>query len=98
MGGGGIAAKKEVGEGDITGARRKAGIYYIWNPTQVSVQDITKVYEGEVARAKVRALDSGKEIKVYGIYMPVKKNDGGRVEVILEKVMEVMDRELEISL
>eukprot|EP00965_Chrysotila_dentata_P262532 6214596-Pleurochrysis_carterae.AAC.3 len=81
MGGGGIAAKKEVGEGDITSAWRKAGIYYIWNPIR------------RVARAKVRALDSGKEIEVYGIYMPVRKNGGGRVEVIWEKVIkDVMDR------
>eukprot|EP00965_Chrysotila_dentata_P234655 6200306-Pleurochrysis_carterae.AAC.1 len=42
MEGGGIIAKKETGEEDITGARRKAGVYYIWNPMQVSVQDITE--------------------------------------------------------
>eukprot|EP00965_Chrysotila_dentata_P132320 4375403-Pleurochrysis_carterae.AAC.1 len=88
MEGGGITAKKETGEEDITGARRKAGVYYIWNPMQVSVQDITEVLESRVARARVRALDSGKELEVYGIYMPVRKNDGGRAEAIWETVME----------
>eukprot|EP00965_Chrysotila_dentata_P210304 6185814-Pleurochrysis_carterae.AAC.4 len=34
LGGGGIAAKKEVGEGDLAGARRKAGIYYLWDHGQ----------------------------------------------------------------
>eukprot|EP00965_Chrysotila_dentata_P065419 2168152-Pleurochrysis_carterae.AAC.1 len=42
MEGGGITAKRETGEEDITGARRKAGVYHIWNPMQVSVQDITE--------------------------------------------------------
>eukprot|EP00965_Chrysotila_dentata_P224308 6194106-Pleurochrysis_carterae.AAC.1 len=52
MDGGGIAAKKESGEEDTPGVRKKAGIYYIWNPIHVSVQDITEVYESRVARAR----------------------------------------------
>eukprot|EP00965_Chrysotila_dentata_P058541 1942262-Pleurochrysis_carterae.AAC.1 len=92
MDGGGIVAKKDTGEEDITGTRRKAGVYYIWNPMQVSVQDITEVFESRVARARVRALDSGKELEVYGFYMPVRKNDGGRAEAIWETVMEDVTR------
>eukprot|EP00965_Chrysotila_dentata_P001635 54326-Pleurochrysis_carterae.AAC.1 len=88
MDGWGIAAKKEPGEEDTSGARRKAGIYYIWNPAQVSVMDITEVYESRVARARVRALDSGREIEVYGVYMPVRRNEGGRAEAIWETVTE----------
>eukprot|EP00965_Chrysotila_dentata_P033089 1102113-Pleurochrysis_carterae.AAC.1 len=88
MGGGGIAARKEAGEEVTTGVRRKAGIYYIWNPSMVSVQDITEVHSGRAARARVKALDSGNELEVYGIYMPVRKNDGKCVEDIWENVME----------
>eukprot|EP00965_Chrysotila_dentata_P259283 6213507-Pleurochrysis_carterae.AAC.2 len=41
-----------------------------------------------VARARVRALDSGREVELYGIYMPVRRNEGWRAEAIWEKVME----------
>eukprot|EP00965_Chrysotila_dentata_P225766 6194971-Pleurochrysis_carterae.AAC.2 len=55
----------------------------------MQVDEIKEVYEGRVARARVKVIDSGKELTVYGVYMPVRSNKGDRVEEIWEKV--VMD-------
>eukprot|EP00965_Chrysotila_dentata_P198794 6179025-Pleurochrysis_carterae.AAC.2 len=88
LGGGDIIAKKEKDEQAILSARRRAGIYYIWDATQVQVNDTEKIYENRVARAKVNVIDNGKELTVYGVYMPVRINRRRKVDEIWEKVME----------
>eukprot|EP00965_Chrysotila_dentata_P147960 4884016-Pleurochrysis_carterae.AAC.7 len=88
LGGGGIITRKEMNEETTLRARRRAGIYFIWDTTQMQVEDIEEVYESRVARAKVTVIDSGKEFTVYGVYMLVRNNKGGRVKDIWEKVME----------
>eukprot|EP00965_Chrysotila_dentata_P043318 1439726-Pleurochrysis_carterae.AAC.2 len=32
-------------------ARRKAGVYYIWDPTKIRVEDIKEMYASRVAKA-----------------------------------------------
>eukprot|EP00965_Chrysotila_dentata_P210358 6185843-Pleurochrysis_carterae.AAC.2 len=88
LGGGGIAAKREMNEGIDQSARRRAGIYYVWDPTKVQVHEITEVYAGKLARARIQVLGSGKELLVYGVYMPVRNNNGERTEEIWEEVMK----------
>eukprot|EP00965_Chrysotila_dentata_P114212 3775440-Pleurochrysis_carterae.AAC.1 len=86
MMGGGIAAKREIGEARGNTQRTKESGHILYMGPNA-------VYEGRVARATVNALDSGKELEVYGIYMPVRNNDGGRAEAIWERVMEdITDR------
>eukprot|EP00965_Chrysotila_dentata_P028101 934556-Pleurochrysis_carterae.AAC.3 len=64
LGGGGIAAKREMqSESMEYSARRRAGIYYVWDPTKVSVNGIEEIYASRVARANIHVLDSGKEIE-----------------------------------
>eukprot|EP00965_Chrysotila_dentata_P194812 6176598-Pleurochrysis_carterae.AAC.3 len=83
--GGGIAAKREMqAESMEYSARRRAGIYYVWDPTEVSVNGIEEVYASRVARASLHVLDSGKEIEVYGVYMPVRDNKAEKTEEIWE--------------
>eukprot|EP00965_Chrysotila_dentata_P245261 6206454-Pleurochrysis_carterae.AAC.3 len=73
-GGGGIAASRKEVEGEETlGARNKAGVYYIWDPTQRD-------------RARVQALGSRNKLEVYGVYMPVRNNKRERAGAIWEKV------------
>eukprot|EP00965_Chrysotila_dentata_P041610 1379725-Pleurochrysis_carterae.AAC.1 len=85
LGGGGIAAKKEMhAEGTEYSARKRAGIYYVWDPTKISVAGIEEVYAGRVARVSIQVLDSGKEIEIYGVYMPVRENKAEKTEEIWE--------------
>eukprot|EP00965_Chrysotila_dentata_P072602 2398633-Pleurochrysis_carterae.AAC.1 len=64
LGGGGIAAKRErQSESMEYSARRRAGIYYIWDPTKISVVGIEEVYTSRIARANIHVLDSGIEIE-----------------------------------
>eukprot|EP00965_Chrysotila_dentata_P096145 3176441-Pleurochrysis_carterae.AAC.1 len=44
--------------------------------------------EYRVARATIQDLESGKELEVYGVYMPVRNNNGERIEEIWDKVMK----------
>eukprot|EP00965_Chrysotila_dentata_P147833 4879801-Pleurochrysis_carterae.AAC.1 len=94
LGGGGIAAKKErQPEGTDFSARRRAGIYYVWDPTKISVDEIEEVYACRVARASIHILDSGRELEVYGVYMPVRDNKAERTEEIWNGLMkDVTDR------
>eukprot|EP00965_Chrysotila_dentata_P237656 6202042-Pleurochrysis_carterae.AAC.3 len=85
--GGGIAAKKDVGEEANTSARRRAGVYYIWDPMKIQVENIEEVYPSRVARATIHQLESGKELEGYGVYIPVRNNNGERIEEIWEKMM-----------
>eukprot|EP00965_Chrysotila_dentata_P213543 6187681-Pleurochrysis_carterae.AAC.1 len=55
-------------------ARRRAGIHYVWDPTKISADGIEEVFAGRVARVNIQVLDSGMEIEVYGVYMPVRGN------------------------
>eukprot|EP00965_Chrysotila_dentata_P149304 4930967-Pleurochrysis_carterae.AAC.1 len=87
--GGGIAAKRErQNEGWEFSARRRAGIYYIWDPTKLTVHGIEEVYTSRVARACIRVIDSGKEITVYGVYMPVRDNKAEKTEEIWEALTQ----------
>eukprot|EP00965_Chrysotila_dentata_P179145 5916284-Pleurochrysis_carterae.AAC.1 len=61
-------------EGMEYSARRRAGIYYVWDPTKLTVHGIEEVYTSRVARGCIHDQDSGKEIEVYGVYMPVRDN------------------------
>eukprot|EP00965_Chrysotila_dentata_P250258 6209347-Pleurochrysis_carterae.AAC.1 len=70
LGGGGIAAKREMMEGSEYSARRRAGIYFVWDPTKLAVEGIEEVYASRVARVSIQVLDSGKELEIYGVYMP----------------------------
>eukprot|EP00965_Chrysotila_dentata_P129994 4296804-Pleurochrysis_carterae.AAC.1 len=82
-GGGGIAAKREMqSEGMEYSARRRTGIYNVWDPTKISVTGIEEVYASRVARVSIHVLDSGKEIEVYGVYMPVRENKAEKTEEI----------------
>eukprot|EP00965_Chrysotila_dentata_P118153 3905229-Pleurochrysis_carterae.AAC.2 len=47
-------------EGMDYSTRRRAGIYYVWDPTKISVAGIEEVYASRVARVSIRVLDSGK--------------------------------------
>eukprot|EP00965_Chrysotila_dentata_P086203 2843601-Pleurochrysis_carterae.AAC.1 len=87
LGGGGIAATRETGEEVNTGTRRKAGIYYIWDPMKIQVSNIKEIYPSRVARAVIHHLDSGNELAVYGVYMPVRNNNGERIDEIWGNVM-----------
>eukprot|EP00965_Chrysotila_dentata_P181371 5986157-Pleurochrysis_carterae.AAC.1 len=69
-------------------ARRRAGIYYIWDPLKISIAGIKEVYAGRVARVCIHVLDSGKEIEVYGVYMPVRENKAEKTEEIWETLMQ----------
>eukprot|EP00965_Chrysotila_dentata_P061473 2035901-Pleurochrysis_carterae.AAC.2 len=85
LSGGGIAAKKErQHEGTEYSARKRAGIYYVWDPTKISVADIEEIYDSRVARASIHVLDSGKEMEIYGVYMPVRENKADKTEEIWE--------------
>eukprot|EP00965_Chrysotila_dentata_P251837 6210305-Pleurochrysis_carterae.AAC.1 len=87
--GGGIEAKRErQKEGTEYSARRRAGIYYVWDPTKLAVQEIEEVYTSRVARAKIHVLDSGKEIEVYGVYLPVRDNKAEKTEEIWETLTQ----------
>eukprot|EP00965_Chrysotila_dentata_P094346 3118977-Pleurochrysis_carterae.AAC.1 len=88
LGGGGIAAKREMTEGMEYSARRRAGIYFVWDPTKLAVEGIEEVYASRVARASIQVLDSGKELEIYGVYMPVKNNKAERMEEIWETIMQ----------
>eukprot|EP00965_Chrysotila_dentata_P128106 4236072-Pleurochrysis_carterae.AAC.1 len=90
LGGGGIAAKKEMqSEGMDYSARKRAGIYYVWDPTKISVIGIEKVYASRVARASMHVLDTGKEIEVYGVYMPVRAETTEEIwEFLMQKITE----------
>eukprot|EP00965_Chrysotila_dentata_P066739 2209690-Pleurochrysis_carterae.AAC.1 len=69
-------------------ARRRAGIYYVWDPMKLTVHGIEEVYISRVARASVHVLDSGKEIEVYGVYMPVRDNKAKKTEEIWEALTQ----------
>eukprot|EP00965_Chrysotila_dentata_P004564 148340-Pleurochrysis_carterae.AAC.1 len=85
----GIAAKRErQNESMEYSARRRAGIYYVWNPTKLTVHEIEEVYTSRVARASIHVLDSGKEIEVYGVYMPVRDKKAEKTEEIWEALTQ----------
>eukprot|EP00965_Chrysotila_dentata_P231073 6198141-Pleurochrysis_carterae.AAC.1 len=69
-------------------ARRRAGTFYVWDPTKTSVDGIEEVYASRVARVSIHVLDSGKELKVYGVYMLVRDNKAERTEEIWEALMQ----------
>eukprot|EP00965_Chrysotila_dentata_P016924 561183-Pleurochrysis_carterae.AAC.1 len=69
-------------------ARRRAGIYYVWDPTKITVHGIEEIYTSRVARASIQVLDSGKEIEVYGVYMPVRDNKAEKTEEIWEALTQ----------
>eukprot|EP00965_Chrysotila_dentata_P020357 674904-Pleurochrysis_carterae.AAC.1 len=48
--GGGIAATREVTEDREYSARRRAGIYFVWDPAKLTVEGIEEVYASRVAR------------------------------------------------
>eukprot|EP00965_Chrysotila_dentata_P015759 521545-Pleurochrysis_carterae.AAC.1 len=86
--GGGITAKKEMhSEGMEYSTRRRAGIYYIWDPMKISVAGIEEVYASRVARASIHVMDLGKDLEVYGVYMPVRDNKAEKTEEIWQTVM-----------
>eukprot|EP00965_Chrysotila_dentata_P103059 3402691-Pleurochrysis_carterae.AAC.1 len=82
LAGGGIAAVREMIEGGEYSARRRAGIYFIWDPTKLTVDTIKEVYASRVASVSILALDSGNSMKVYGVYMPVRNNKTEKIEEI----------------
>eukprot|EP00965_Chrysotila_dentata_P030144 1003765-Pleurochrysis_carterae.AAC.1 len=74
-------------------ARKRAGIYYVWDPTKISVAGVEEVYAGRVARVSIQALDSGKEMEIYGVYMPVRENKAEKTEEIWEALTQkIMER------
>eukprot|EP00965_Chrysotila_dentata_P066226 2191715-Pleurochrysis_carterae.AAC.2 len=80
-------------EGMDYSARRRTGIYYMWDPTKISIDEIEEVYASRVVRASIHILDSGKELEVYGVYMPVRDNKAERTEEIWNGLMQdVTDR------
>eukprot|EP00965_Chrysotila_dentata_P061774 2045903-Pleurochrysis_carterae.AAC.1 len=68
--GGGIAATREMTDDREYSARRRAGIYFIWDPTKLTVEGIEEVHASRVARVSIHVLDLGKELEIYGVYMP----------------------------
>eukprot|EP00965_Chrysotila_dentata_P070624 2335072-Pleurochrysis_carterae.AAC.1 len=86
--GGGIAASRELTEGGEYSARRKAGIYFIWDPTKLSVDGMKEVYASRVASVNIYALDSGNSLGVYGVYMPVRNNKTEKTEGIWEALTQ----------
>eukprot|EP00965_Chrysotila_dentata_P013815 458502-Pleurochrysis_carterae.AAC.1 len=88
LAGDGIAASRELTEGGEYSARRRAGIYFIWDPTKLSVDGITEVYESRAARVNIHALDSGDNLGVYGVYMPVRNNKTEKTEGIWETLTQ----------
>eukprot|EP00965_Chrysotila_dentata_P114799 3794293-Pleurochrysis_carterae.AAC.1 len=87
--GGGIEARRErQSEGMEYSARRRAGIYYVWDPTKLTVHGIEEVYISRVARARIQVLDSGEEIAVYGVYMPVRDNKAEKTKEIWEALTQ----------
>eukprot|EP00965_Chrysotila_dentata_P081354 2686616-Pleurochrysis_carterae.AAC.1 len=84
LAGRGIAASRELTEGGEYSARRRAGIYFIWDPTKLSVQGMKEVYASRVASVNIYALDSGNSLGVYGVYMPVRNNKTEKTEEIWE--------------
>eukprot|EP00965_Chrysotila_dentata_P020900 691833-Pleurochrysis_carterae.AAC.1 len=82
LAGGGIAAAREMIEGGVYSARRRAGIYFIWDPTKLSVDGIKEVYASRVASVNILALDSGNSLEVYGVYMPIRNNKTEKIEEI----------------
>eukprot|EP00965_Chrysotila_dentata_P094086 3109758-Pleurochrysis_carterae.AAC.1 len=75
-------------EGMDYSTRRRAGIYYVWDPTKISVAGIEEVYASRVARVSIQVLDLGKELEVYGVYMPVRDNKAERTEEIWNALMQ----------
>eukprot|EP00965_Chrysotila_dentata_P046470 1544392-Pleurochrysis_carterae.AAC.1 len=69
-------------------ARRRAGIYYVLDPTKISVDGIEEVYASRLARVRIQVLDSGKKLEVYGVYMPDRDNKAERTEEIWEALMQ----------
>eukprot|EP00965_Chrysotila_dentata_P095815 3167230-Pleurochrysis_carterae.AAC.2 len=49
---------------------------------------LIQVSSHQVARASIHVLDSGKEIEVYGVYMPVRDNKAEKTEEIWEALMQ----------
>eukprot|EP00965_Chrysotila_dentata_P184589 6093432-Pleurochrysis_carterae.AAC.1 len=93
LAGGGIAASREMIEGREYSVRRRVGIYFIWDPTKLSVDGITEVYASRVASVNIYALDSGNSLEVYGVYMPVRNNKTEKTEEIWEALtQEITDR------
>eukprot|EP00965_Chrysotila_dentata_P237084 6201679-Pleurochrysis_carterae.AAC.1 len=93
LGGGGIAAKREMMKGREYSARRRAGIYFIWDPTKLAVEGIEEVHASRVARVRKHVLDSGKELEIYEVYMPVRNNKAERAGEIWETIMQdITDR------
>eukprot|EP00965_Chrysotila_dentata_P187188 6171976-Pleurochrysis_carterae.AAC.1 len=88
LGGGEIAAKQEMMEGMEYSARRRAGIYFVWDPTKLAVEGIEEVYASRVARVSIHVLDSGKELEIHGVYMPVRNNKAERTREIWETIMQ----------
>eukprot|EP00965_Chrysotila_dentata_P257461 6212893-Pleurochrysis_carterae.AAC.2 len=88
LGGGGITARRERTEDTEYSARRRAGIYFIWDPTKIGVDGIEEVYASRVARGRIHVLHSGKELDVYGVYMPVRNNKAERTGEIWETLMQ----------
>eukprot|EP00965_Chrysotila_dentata_P175197 5783246-Pleurochrysis_carterae.AAC.1 len=88
-------------EGTNYSTRKRAGIYYVWDPTKISVDGIVEVYASRVARVSIRILDSGKALNVYGVYMPVRENKAEKTEVIwsalLQDIMETGNRNFIIN-
>eukprot|EP00965_Chrysotila_dentata_P066599 2205839-Pleurochrysis_carterae.AAC.1 len=88
LGGMGIAAKREMMEDMEYSARRRAGIYFVWDPTKLAVEGLEEVYASRVARVSIQVLDSGKELEIYGVYMPVRNNKAERTDEIWESIMQ----------
>eukprot|EP00965_Chrysotila_dentata_P092512 3053034-Pleurochrysis_carterae.AAC.1 len=93
LAGGGIAAAREIIEGGEYSARRRAGIYFIWDPTKLTINGIKEVYKSRVASVNILALDSGSSLEVYGVYMPVRNNKTEKIEEIWEALtQDITDR------
>eukprot|EP00965_Chrysotila_dentata_P051168 1695996-Pleurochrysis_carterae.AAC.1 len=75
-------------EGTDYSARRRAGIYYVWDPTKILIDGLEEVYASRVARVSMHVLDSGKEQEVYGVYMPARDNKAERTEEIWNTLMQ----------
>eukprot|EP00965_Chrysotila_dentata_P176859 5841195-Pleurochrysis_carterae.AAC.1 len=82
LAGGGIKAVREILEGGEYSARRRAGIYFIWDPTKLTVDGIKEVYASRVASVNILALDLGNSLEVYGVYMPIRNNKTEKIEEI----------------
>eukprot|EP00965_Chrysotila_dentata_P260098 6213783-Pleurochrysis_carterae.AAC.1 len=62
-------------EGMDYSSRRRAGIYFVWDTTNLSVDRVEEVYyASRVARASINVLDPGKVLEVYGVYMPIRNH------------------------